>query len=95
MYRKRRDLLAATLRSRLGDVLSFEVPDSGTALWAKVAPRVDVEQWAVRALAQKVQFRTARHFANDNTSRPFARFGFTQLDEEQIVEAVDRLVASL
>ncbi len=95
VYRQRRDVLAATLRSRLGDVLTFNVPESGTALWAKVSPRVDVEQWAMRALAKKVQFRTARHFANDDTSRPFARFGFTQLDENQIAEAVERLVAAL
>lgn len=95
VYRERRDLLVRTLRAKLGNVLRFDVPASGTALWASVAKEVDVEQWAARAMTHKVQFRTGKHFAHDRMPRPFARFGFTQLDETQLVEAVDRLALAL
>jgi GntR family transcriptional regulator/MocR family aminotransferase len=95
VYLRRRDLLAQALRQRLGDVLTFDLPGSGTALWTRVTPRIDVEHWAVRARERKVQFRTALHFAHDRNSRPFIRLGFTQLDEKELVTAVDRLAQAL
>lgn len=94
IYRRRRDVLVKALRSRLGDTLSFDVPEAGTALWARVNGKLDVEHWEERGLSQKVQFRTALHFAHDRRPRPYLRLGFTQLDEEELVEAVNRLSAA-
>ncbi len=95
VYLRRRDVLVQELRQRLGDVLTFDLPSAGTALWARVAPRIDVDQWAARAREQKVQFRTALHFAHDRKPRPFIRLGFTQLNEKELVTAVDRLAVSV
>jgi GntR family transcriptional regulator/MocR family aminotransferase len=88
MYHARRDLLGEQLRRRLGGLLSFELPSGSMAIWAGVAPELDCDRWAERALERKVAFRPARHFAFDGRSRPFVRLGFAALDERELIEAV-------
>lgn len=91
IYQGRRDLLAAQLRKKLGDVVSFTVPPGSMAIWAQVAPDVDADAWTARALERKVAIRNARSFAFDGRSRPFVRIGFASVDERELVDAVKRL----
>jgi GntR family transcriptional regulator/MocR family aminotransferase len=95
VYAERRQVLAHALERTLGDVLSFTFPPGGTALWARMGPRIDVERWLERAHAQGVAFQSARRFAFDGRARPFARFGFACLDPDELRRAVARLRASL
>jgi GntR family transcriptional regulator/MocR family aminotransferase len=94
-YAERRDVLAAALEQTLGDTVSFNRPPGGTALWTKVAPRVDVERWAARARDAGVSFQTARAFTFDGRARPHARFGFASLDPAELKRAVATLRATL
>jgi GntR family transcriptional regulator / MocR family aminotransferase len=94
-YEARRDALAETLRARLGDVLDFDLPAGGMALWARAAPGLDVDAWAERALAAGVAFYPGRRFAFDGRRRPFVRLGFAALDERDLREAVRRMAAAL
>jgi GntR family transcriptional regulator/MocR family aminotransferase len=91
IYHARRDLLSDELERKLGDVLSFRLPPGSMAIWAKVAPEIDCDRWAERALARKVAIRTARHFAFDGRSRPFVRLGFAALNERELMEGVKLL----
>jgi GntR family transcriptional regulator/MocR family aminotransferase len=94
-YAERRDVLAAALEQSLGDAVSFTRPPGGTALWAKVDPRVDVERWAERARDAGLSFQTARAFTFDGRARPHARFGFASLDPTELKRAVATLRATL
>jgi GntR family transcriptional regulator/MocR family aminotransferase len=91
IYHARRDVLCEQLQRRLGDLLSFKLPVGSMAIWAKVAPRLDVERWAECALERKVAIRPARYFSFDGRSRPFVRLGFAALDERELTEAVKLL----
>jgi len=95
IYRERRDALAEALREDLGEVLSFELPAGGMALWARVAEGVDVDAWAERALARGVAFYSGKRYAFDGRKRPFVRLGFATLDEKELREAVRRMASSL
>lgn len=95
IYRARRDLLAGMLARRLGGELDFTLPHGGMAIWARVAPDVDVEAWAERALDRGLFFRTGRWFYLDQRSRPFVRLGFARLDERELESAVDQMVRAL
>ncbi len=95
VYATRRDVLVEALGNAFGDRLSFEPPPGGTALWAKVDSSIDVDAWSERALTCGVSFQAARYFAFDGRSRNSVRFGFAQLDEKELQEAVRRLVAAL
>lgn len=95
VYESRRAALVSALQEHLGSALSFELPSGGIGLWADVAPDVDVDRWAARALAMKVAFSPGREFAFDRKSRPNARFAFASLSETEILEAVRRMASAL
>ena len=98
IYGARRDLLAELLEQKLGQVVSFAIPAGGMALWVRVDPRpnpkLNVEQWATRALAHGVAFVPARRFGFDGRARPFARLGFASSTESELREAVRRMAAA-
>jgi GntR family transcriptional regulator/MocR family aminotransferase len=94
-YAERRHVLAEALVRAVGDAVSFDLPPGGTALWARVDPRVDVDRWAARARDAGVDFQTGRAFTFDGRPRPFARFGFASLAAEELRKAVARLRAAL
>ncbi|HZS36201.1 MAG TPA: PLP-dependent aminotransferase family protein [Polyangia bacterium] len=95
IYSARRELLAERLRAELGGALTFSLPLGGIALWARVAPDLDVDAWAERALARGVELHPARRFAFDGRSRPFLRLGFAALDDRELRDAVRRLAQAL
>jgi GntR family transcriptional regulator/MocR family aminotransferase len=95
VYSARRDVLITELRARLGDVVDFELPAGGLALWARVARGIDVDRWAERSLARGVGFQHGRLFAFDRKKTQTARFGFASLDEKELGEAIRRLAAAL
>ena len=94
VYHARRDAMAAALRRRLGEALSFDVPAGGLALWARAARGIDVDAWAARAKAAGVLVTPGRHYDFDGRSRPFLRIGYARLAEAELDEAVRRLAAT-
>ncbi|MBI1852753.1 MAG: PLP-dependent aminotransferase family protein [Planctomycetes bacterium] len=95
VYATRRNAMVAALRKELGDVLSFELPSGGMALWCRVDAAVDVEAWAAACLARGVYFQTGKRFAFDGRAKPFVRFGFAAHSEDELREAVRRMAAAL
>jgi len=88
IYQGRRDFLARELRKELGEALSFNTPAGGMAIWAKVAPDIDADAWAERALAHELVVHTAKRFAFDGWSQPFIRLNFAAFDENELGGAV-------
>lgn len=95
VFRARRDVLVEALRRELPGVLELEVPRGGLALWAKVKAGIDVDAWAMRALARGVRFFTGALYSPDGRSLPYLRLGFGALDEAELVEAVRRMARAL
>jgi GntR family transcriptional regulator/MocR family aminotransferase len=91
LYLARRDTCAELLRRQLGAALSFAVPNGGMALWARAAPDIDVEAWAVRAEAAGVVFQSEKQFRWDGQAGAHLRLGYAPLTEAELVEAVQRL----
>ena len=92
LYRGRRDALVSELERSLGARFTPHVPAGGMALWGRIQGGIDAEAWRERAAARGVVFMTARDFAFDGRSRPFARLGFAALDERELAQAA-RLLA--
>jgi GntR family transcriptional regulator/MocR family aminotransferase len=91
IYRSRRDALAESLRNQLGDVLDFELPSGGMALWARVPSDVDLPAWVESAQSLGVYFRGAGIYNFHQAQIPFARMGFSAHTERELDEAVQRL----
>ena len=95
VYANRREILASALGRTFGDSIEFTVAAGGMALWVRLRMAVDVDAWALRSVRHGVSWYTARRYAFDGRSRPFARFSFAWLNERELPEAVKRLAAAL
>jgi GntR family transcriptional regulator/MocR family aminotransferase len=91
IYRARRDHAVSLLRAQLGELLSFEVPSGGMALWTKVARELPVEPWLARARELGVFTQAGGLFTLDGSTPPYVRLGFAGLDEGELARAVGRL----
>lgn len=94
IYQERRDLLANALRKHLEGALEFTVPSGGIAMWLRVAPEIDVDEWVKRAAERGLTVHGGRRYAFDGRPRPFLRVCFASLNEREIREAVTRLAAA-
>lgn len=94
-YRHRRDVLVDAISHELGDVLTLNVPPGGMALWARVDPLVDLEEWCRRGEEEGVSFLPGRTFAVDGQDVRATRLAFTFHDEPELVRAVTRMRRAL
>ncbi|MEZ4271905.1 MAG: PLP-dependent aminotransferase family protein [Myxococcota bacterium] len=88
VYRARRDLLVDLLRAKFPDLLTFQAPRGGMAIWARVRATGSVNAWAKRAEKLGVIFSPASRFTFGEEKRQFARFGFAAVNEAEIKKAV-------
>jgi GntR family transcriptional regulator/MocR family aminotransferase len=95
IYHARRDYLTNALRKAFPQVLYFEPPAGGMAIWAKADAEIDVDSWAERAVKRGVVFSPAKHFTFDGKPRQELRLGFAALDETELADAVKRLRSAL
>jgi GntR family transcriptional regulator/MocR family aminotransferase len=93
LYRQRRDAFASYLQSALGDVLEFDVPAGGMALWAR-APGVDVSEWSARAASKGVLVQAGSRFTLHRRPCAALRLGYASVDVDLLARAVDILVAT-
>lgn len=95
-YTARRKVFFECLERELGDVVEYEPARGGLAVWARVAPRVDVQRWALRARERKVIFQVGSQFFFDRAGGDHhARFGYARLNEAEIEAAFRVLRLSL
>jgi GntR family transcriptional regulator / MocR family aminotransferase len=83
------------MREELGDVVSFTVPPGGITIWTAVAPQIDVDEWAARALRRGLVINTARRYSFDEKPAPYFRLGFAALTEDEMRDALRQLRQAL
>lgn len=92
IYLERRGLLVTELRRELGDVLAFDVPAGGLALWTRVREDLNAELWAGRALDRGLSVSAGARFSLGPSDAPNAfRLGFAALNPDELMAAVRRL----
>jgi GntR family transcriptional regulator/MocR family aminotransferase len=94
-YGRRRTALAAALAEHLPTALTFAIPDGGMAIWARVAPAIDLATWCAAGEQRGVLFRGAGMFDFSGRAQPFLRIGFTYHDESELAAAVRVMAAAL
>jgi GntR family transcriptional regulator/MocR family aminotransferase len=90
IYQLRRDA-CVTLLQQLGAALRFRVPNGGMALWAQVAPHIDVNRLVQMAEQEGVIVQAGSQFRLDGKPTPHLRIGYAALNERELSEAVRRL----
>jgi GntR family transcriptional regulator/MocR family aminotransferase len=95
IYRARRDAMTTLLTREFGGALTVAPPVGGTALWLRVAPDIDIDQWSRLAAERDVIFEAGEHFTFDGAPLPYIRVGFAGYREPELAEAVRRMAAAL
>jgi GntR family transcriptional regulator/MocR family aminotransferase len=95
VYRRRRDVLCATLTRELAPTAKVRPHSGGLALWVRVPEALDVDRWAARALELGVAFQPGRRFAFDGGPVAGLRIGFSSYAEQQLEEVAGRLRQAL
>lgn len=78
-----------------GGVLTFERPDGGMFLWARLAEGVDTSAIVTRAIENGVVFVPGSSFFVGGTSRHFMRLSYVTSTHERIEEGVRRLARTI
>lgn len=93
-YGTKQAVLADALHEAFGDRVSFTPPTGGMFLWAKFDD-ADTSEWLTRCLDQGVCFVPGDAFAVDQDLGSYARLSFVTASEQNLIEAVKRMAASL
>lgn len=93
-YLRRRDRLVSALRRHLPQ-LSFQVPQGGIRLWARLPRGTDGEALTERLMRRGVRVQTgSRHFA-EKPDGEYLHLGFAHPDEREIEEGVRAIAQAM
>jgi len=91
IYHERRDVFCSLLKDRLGEHVSFKIPDGGFAVWLQYLNGINAKEVAQKAAEMGLSLSNGEEYyycsANDN----FVRLGFASLNLKEIEEGVDIL----
>jgi len=93
-YRARRDTLVQELNERLGNIVTFDVPAGGIALWVRANDVLNVDKWASTARQRGAIVVTAAAFTFNARPAPYMRLGFASLNNQELRDGVRRLAAA-
>ncbi|HEY4336131.1 MAG TPA: PLP-dependent aminotransferase family protein [Puia sp.] len=91
IYRERRDLFCRTLRADFKNVIRFDVPEGGLAVWARFSKKIDLVRMSDAALKKGLSIDDGNFYINEAFSANGIRMGFASLEEGEIVEALKKL----
>jgi 2-aminoadipate transaminase len=94
-YRHKRDVMERALRSTLAAVASWRPPRGGFFLWVTLPNAIDAGHLLRRAVAHKVIYVAGQAFFVDGSGANTLRLSFSFVNDERIVEGVQRLAAAV
>jgi 2-aminoadipate transaminase len=97
VYREKRDLAAAGLRSACGDLVDFDLPRGGIFLWVRLDERVNWERAKADAAQRGVSVREADQFmmVRPTSGQHHFRLGFGHASRQEIEEGTAALGAAI
>lgn len=94
-YKQKCLTLSRLLEEELGEYITFNRPQGGMFLWAAFRDNVDTTAWLQKTLEKGVVYVPGEFFFSDHADKRTLRFSYATATDEQLVEAVKRLKASL
>jgi GntR family transcriptional regulator/MocR family aminotransferase len=95
LYHQRRDILCRLLEQELGDVVSFQKPQGGLALWTKFRDDYPLPLISAQAARNGLVINDGRMYDVDDQRFNALRIGFASMNEKELEEAVSLLKQSL
>lgn len=96
LYHERRDVLCHLLKEKLGDDVSFNIPNGGFAVWMEYKNGIDRLKVTQRAAEMGLTIGSGCEHYNDPLVRHnFVRLGFASMNVKELEEAVDILARAI
>lgn len=87
IYKQRRDLLCEILSADFNDVISFDVPEGGLAVWSLFNKDINLKELSGRTLKKGLQIADGTFYNNELFKPNGLRLGFASLTEKEITES--------
>lgn len=94
VYKERRDHFCGLLHQKLGDLVSFEVPDGGISVWCRF-PKTTLDDLPLKASQKGLTIKNGREYDSGQKKYNAIRMGFASLDLEEQKKAIDILAESV
>ena len=90
IYHERRDVMCRLLQEKLGDQVSFKIPDGGFAIWMKFRDGISPTAVMDKAAGMGLTITDCGdYFYTAKTEQPYMRLGFASLNVKELEKAVD------
>lgn len=93
LYRERRDCFCELLKDKIGDKISFKIPEGGMSVWTKF--NVDLKRVAERAGAKGLAMSDGTIYNGPNVNYNASRLGFASLNFKEQERAIEILSRSM
>jgi GntR family transcriptional regulator/MocR family aminotransferase len=94
LYGERRDYFCKKLQEKIGNKISFKIPDGGMSVWARFN-NVDLKSVAERALKLDLIMNDGRDYNTSGINYNSARLGFASLnfnEQDRVVEILKKSI---
>ena len=91
IYQQRRDLFCELLSTDFKNVITFDVPEGGLAVWSLFSEDISLRQLSRRALEMGLRIGDGTFYDNEMLKPNGLRLGFASLNEQEITTALQIL----
>jgi 2-aminoadipate transaminase len=91
VYRHRRDIMADAMKKYFPESVNVNVPGGGLFIWVEFPESIDTTQMMTKALEKNVAYVPGAPFHPNGGGHNTARFNFSNMPDDKIVEGIRRL----
>ncbi|WP_162903383.1 MocR-like pyridoxine biosynthesis transcription factor PdxR [Taibaiella koreensis] len=91
VYQQRRDLFCEILNTSFRNILSFDIPEGGLAVWSLFNRDIDLKVLSQNALKKGLQLGDGSFYDNEVCKPNGLRLGFASLNEREITRSLELL----
>jgi GntR family transcriptional regulator / MocR family aminotransferase len=91
VYRARRDSFASLLRANLGELVQFQTPSGGLAIWIELIEHERIQRLNEKARAKHFSILPSESFRMAEFATRGLRLGFASKNNNEMAEAIRRL----
>lgn len=91
VYKKRRDLMLASMAKYFPAEIKYTFPEGGLFTWVELKSDIDAAELLVEALKENVAFVPGAPFFPMGNTKNYLRLNYSNMPEERIVEGIQRL----
>jgi GntR family transcriptional regulator/MocR family aminotransferase len=91
IYKQRRNLFCEILETDFKDIISFDIPEGGLAVWSLFDKKINLKDLSQRSLKKGMMIGDGSFYNNEVIRPNGLRLGFASLTEQEITQSLELL----